>query len=114
MTNERVETAGEPHLLLRAADGTTYAIPQGIVEAHRLSDEQWADLEAGLRADGVDVEGYIHDPYPPTGNVGTFGSGTPGPVGQYDPSRPYLGGWDGVGLRYVPPVEHVIGRRKRP
>jgi non-specific serine/threonine protein kinase len=98
------------HRTLRADDGTVYAIPRSVVEAHRLSDAQRMELEAHL---GADVDGFY---YGPSGNVGTFGSGTPGPAPRsYDPNKPLLGGWDGVGLRYVQPayVTPYAGSAKR-
>jgi hypothetical protein len=104
-TNGQAGAADEPCLLVRADDGTAYAIPRSTVEAHRLTGEQWAALEASMQADGNDVAGYY---YGPTGNVGTFGGGPAGPpVPVYNPANPSAGGWDGVGLRYIPAV-HIF------
>ena len=99
--NGRASAADEPHLLVRADDGTAYAIPRSIVEAHRLSGEQWAALQERAQADGLEVAGYQF--------IGTFPTGTPGPpVRQYDPANPVAGGWDGVGLRYIPPQMNLF------
>jgi len=68
-TDEQGEAAGELSLVLRAEDGTAYAIPQAVVEGYRLSDEQWTELEAQIKAEGSDVEGFY---YGPSGNVGSF------------------------------------------
>lgn len=77
MTNERNEAAAEPCLMVRTEDGTAYAIPQSVVETHRLSDEQRAALEARATADDGDVDGFY---YGPSGNVGSFSPTKPGMV----------------------------------
>lgn len=69
MTGPEGEASGEPCLILRADDGTTFVIPASVVEAHRLSDDDQTALEARLKKEGGDVEGFY---YGPTGNVGTF------------------------------------------
>lgn len=74
MTNQPGEAAGEPCLLLRANDGTTFVIPAHVLEAHRLSGAEQTALEARLTQDG-DVAGFY---YGPSGNVGTFGNGPGG------------------------------------
>ncbi len=63
-------------------------------------------MDAQLNVDGADVAGFY---YEPNGQfIGTFGSDSAGPPTRpYDPSHPGVGGWDGVGLRYVP--AHVPG-----
>jgi hypothetical protein len=46
---------------------------------------QWHDGSNGMQ---FDTSGY-----------------RPGGAGRtYDPNKPWLGGWDGVGLRFIPPT----------
>jgi len=90
MTSKQGETAQEMGLMLRADDGVTYVIPQSVVEAHRLSDEQRTELEAQLAADGADVEGFY---YGPSGNVGSFEMTRPQVSRQ---SIPFFGTWTSV------------------
>src|SRR5215212_9933105 len=56
--NDEDARAAEPFLLVRAEDGTVFTIPKSIVEAHRLSDEQRAALEAQFAADATDTDGF--------------------------------------------------------
>jgi hypothetical protein len=110
MTNERDESNGEPCLMVRAEDGTAYAIPRSIVEAHRLSDEQRTELEAHYAADAADTGGFDLSS---GGFVGPDYK-RPAPLPYYNATAPNLGGWDGVGLRYVQPRPLKIGRVKLP
>ena len=63
MTNESSIPASDTptHVLLRDAEGSAYAVPVAVLEAHRLTREQRAELEAELR----DVAGYSADAAPP-------------------------------------------------
>jgi hypothetical protein len=79
MTRAQDETAQEIGLMLRTDEGTTYVIPVGVVERHRLSDEQRVELEARLGADsGSDTTGHQF--------IGTFGCSEP--MGQAAGSGP--------------------------
>jgi hypothetical protein len=51
---------GRAGLLLRSEDGRAYAIPESALEAFRLSDEEWAKVEANLSGpdDDNDVQGF--------------------------------------------------------
>jgi hypothetical protein len=100
MTNGRDEAAAERYVLVRSGDGTAYAaIPESIVEAHRLSDAQRTELAAQLRADDADVKGFDWR----SGGLWPAGTAMPKPLPEYNPKLPMRGGFDSVGLRWVAP-----------
>lgn len=41
-----------------------------------------------------------------TGSLWPAGTPAPAPLRQYDPNRPWLGGWDGTALRWRQPYLH--------
>lgn len=93
---EQTETAQEIGLMLRTDEGTTYVIPVGVVESHRLSDEQRATLEARLIADGGDTTGHQF--------IGTFGPSVPAPPGARSG-----GGWT---IPYWLPAHYVTNKNR--
>ena len=63
MTNESSIPASDTptHVLLRDTEGSAYAVPVAVLEAHRLTPDQRAELEAQFR----EVAGYSAESAPP-------------------------------------------------
>jgi hypothetical protein len=99
--NDQGEPAGEPCLVLRAEDGTAYAIPQTELEGFRLSEEHRAGLEAQLAAGDSDLQGFY---YGPSGNVGTFGGSVP--------KNPHAGSNSGFGVLGWLPAYYVTNTNR--
>lgn len=100
MASEQNGAAAELCVLVRTGDGTAYAaIPESIVEAHRLSDEQRAELAARFTAEDADVKGFDWR----SGGLWPAGTSMPAPLPEYNPKLPMRGGFDSVGLRWIAP-----------